>query len=85
MIYRSCERLGRAVSIQILAAWFLHFLGGRSLSRTPIADVDRKVTLCTSSRIKFFCIYRFIADFIAIIIYKIKDVYLCVTAIIYQQ
>ena len=76
MIYRSCERLGRAVSIRVLAVWFLYFLRGHSLSRVPIADVNRKVTLCISlSRIKFLYIYSLIADFIAIIIiYKIEDV-----------
>ena len=79
MIYGSCERLGWAVSVRILAVWFLYVLRGHSLSRVPIADVNRKVTLCTSSRIKFLYIYRLIADFIAtIIIYKIKDVCVCV-------
>jgi len=79
MIYRSCDRLGWAVSVRILAVWFLYFLG-YSPSRVPVVDVNRKVTLCTSSsRIKFLYIYRLIADLIAtIVVYKIKDVCVCV-------
>ena len=78
MIYWSCERLVWVVSVRIFAVWFLYFLGYR-LSRVPVADVNRKVTLCTSSsHIKFLYIYHLIADFIAtIIVYKIKDVCVC--------
>jgi hypothetical protein len=78
MICRSCEHIGRAVSIRILAVWFLYFLRGHSLSRVPIANVNRKVTLCTSSsRIKFLYIYRLITYFIAtVIIYKNQRFYI---------
>ena len=45
MSFRLSERLGRTISIRILAVAFVYFLPGRKLYRVQIAGVDLKVTV----------------------------------------